>query len=204
MDLDLGLTMRLRRGYTLIEMLIVVTLIAIVTATAMPHIDYQSFRQDASVRAIRGVLQQAQSFAVSSQHEVWVVVDQAHNRIIAVQDPSDSNQYVIPDHYWAVPLQDGATLGLAGGVASLPSDPAPVAGVAILTPTTVNPGALSSVVNGFVFRADGAVSSPVQIYITSKRGLAKDSRAIDVTQATGRVDWYKYNTTTSTWVLGGF
>ncbi len=192
-----------RRGYTLIEMMIVVTLIAIVTATAMPHIDYQNSRQDGAVRAIRGALQQAQSYAVSSQHEVWVIVDAAHNRVIAVQDPSDSNKYVIGDHYWAVPMQDGAKLGL-GAVAPLTGDAAPVAGVAITTTTPITAGALSTVPTGFVFRADGAVSSNAQIYITSARGLARDSRAIDVTQATGRVDWYHYNATTNTWVLGGF
>lgn len=195
--------MRLRRGYTLIEMMIVVTLIAIVTATAMPHIDYQQGRQDAAIRAIRGVLQQAQSYAVSSQHEVWVVVDAGHNRIIAVQDPSDSNQYVATDHHWSVPMQDGVLLGL-GSVTPLPGDAAPTGGVAITTPTTIAAGALSSVTTGFVFRADGAASSNAQIYVTSVRGYTKDSRAIDVTQATGRVDWYHYNPTTSRWVAGGF
>src|SRR5258708_25418231 len=106
--------MRLRRGYTLIEIMIVVTLIAIVTATAMPHVDYQSHRQDAAVRAVRGALQQAQAYAVSSQHEVWVVADAAKNRLILVQDPSDSNQYALTDHYWAVPLPDGVKVGLSG------------------------------------------------------------------------------------------
>lgn len=196
--------MRLRRGYTLIEMMIVVTLIAIVTATAMPHIDYQQGRQDAAIRAIRGALQQAQSYAVSSQHEVWVIVDAGRNRVIAVQDPSDSNKYVVPDHYWAVPMQDGVQLGLANSISALPGDAAPSGGVTITLPTTITAGALSTVPQGFVFRADGAVSSNAQIYITSARGLAKDSRAIDVTQSTGRVDWYHYNPTTSRWVAGGF
>jgi len=195
--------MRTRRGYTLIEMMIVVTLIAIVTATAMPHIDYQNSRQDASVAAVRGAMQQAQSYAVSSQHEVWVIVDAGRNRLIAVQDPSDSNHYVASDHYWSVPMQDGAKLGL-GAVGQLPGDASPTAGVAITTPTPITAGVLSSVPNGFVFRSDGAVSSNVQIYITSIRGLTKDSRAIDITQATGRVDWYKYKAATNTWVLGGF
>lgn len=195
--------MRHRRGYTLIEMMIVITLIAIVTATAMPHIDYQAGRQDGAARAVRGALQQAQAYAVSSQHEVWVVVDAGKNRVIAVQDPSDSNQYVTTDHYWSIPMQEGAKLGL-GAVSPLPGDAAPTLGVAITTPATIAPGALSSVTTGFVFRADGAVSSNAQIYITSLRGQARDSRAIDVTQATGRVDLYKYNATTGTWVLGGF
>lgn len=195
--------MKHRRGYTLIELMIVITLIAIVTATAMPHIDYQASRQDGAVRAIRGAMQQAQAYAVSSQHEVWVIVDASRNRVIAVQDPSDSNQFVVGDHYWSIPMQDGAKIGL-GSVSPLPGDASPSGGVAITTTTTIAPGALSGVSTGFVFRADGAVSSAAQIYITSVRGLAKDSRAIDITQATGHVDWYKYNATTNTWVLGGF
>jgi prepilin-type N-terminal cleavage/methylation domain-containing protein len=193
-----------RRGYTLIEMMIVVTVIAIVTATAMPKVDYSSYRQDMGARAVRGALQQAQAYAVSSQHNVFVVVDGTRNRMFVIQDQSDSLTYQPTYHYNAVPMPEGVKIGMGTTLPILPGGAGVTAGLAIATPTTVAAAPLSSVTQGFVFRADGAVSSAAQIYLTSSRGLAKDGRAINVTQATGRVDWYKWNVTSSTWVLGGF
>jgi len=46
-------------------MLIVVTLIAIVTATTMPKVDYTAWRQDAAAGAVRSAMMQAQAYAVS-------------------------------------------------------------------------------------------------------------------------------------------
>jgi prepilin-type N-terminal cleavage/methylation domain-containing protein len=192
-----------RRGYTLIEMMVVVTIIAIVTATAMPHVDYSTYRQDMGAQAVRGALQQAQAYAVSSQHNVFVVIDGVKNRMFVIQDQADSLTYTPGYHSNAVPMPEGVKIGL-GAAPLLPGGTGVSAGLAIATPTTVSAGALSPVSTGFVFRADGAVSSPAQIYLTSTRGLTKDARAIKVTQATGRVDWYRWNVTNSAWVLGGF
>jgi hypothetical protein len=52
-----------------------------------------------------------------------------------------------------------------------------------------------------VFRSDGATSSGVQLYLTSLRRQVNDWRGINVTQATGRVDWYKDQA--GTWALAG-
>ena len=197
--------MKHRRGYTLIEMMIVVTLIAIVTATAMPHIDYQAGRQDAAVRAIRGALQQAQSYAVSSQHNVFVLPDMnGLNKIYIVYDYNDNLTLDATEHYIAVPLQDGVKI--MQPPTSLPGDPSAPGGLSVPVaspPVTLSASALTASSKGWVFRADGAVSTGGQLYIGSVRGLNKDFRAIDITQATGHVDWYKY-TPSNTWVTGGF
>ena len=193
--------MRLRRGYTLIEMMIVVTLIAIVTATAMPHIDYQSFRQDASARAIRSAMQGAQAYAVSSQHNVFVDIDPTHNVLYVVYDYNDNLIWdaANSEHVIAVPLQDGAQI--AQPPAILPGTGNPTGGIGMTTPATVQVPGKTTFTSGYVFRADGAVSTDVQIYINSKRGQVKDWRAVSIIPATGRVDWYKY--VNSTWKLAG-
>lgn len=190
-----------RRGYTLIEMMIVVTLIAIVTATAMPHIDYQSFRQDASARAIRSAMQGAQAYAVSSQYNVFVDIDPTHNVLYVVYDYNDNLQWdqANGEHIIAVPLQDGAQIAQPPAV--LPGAGAPVSGIGMTTPATVQVPGKTTFTSGYVFRADGAVSTDVQIYINSKRGQVKDWRAVSIIPATGRVDWYKY--VNSTWKLAG-
>ena len=190
-----------RRGYTLIEMMIVVTLIAIVTATAMPHIDYQAFRQDASARAVRSAMQGAQAYAVSSQHNVFVDIDQAHNVLYVVYDYNDNLQWDVAngEHLIAVPLQDGAVI--AQPPLALPGAGAPTAGIGMTTPATVAVAGKTTATLGYTYRGDGAVSTDVQIYINSKRGLTRDWRAISIIPATGRVDWYKY--VNSTWKLAG-
>jgi prepilin-type N-terminal cleavage/methylation domain-containing protein len=193
--------MRLRRGYTLIEMMIVVTLIAIVTATAMPHIDYQAFRQDASARAVRSAMQGAQAYAVSSQHNVFVAVDQPHSVLYVVYDYNDNLQWdqANGEHLIAVPLQDGAQI--AQPPAALPGAGVPTSGIAMTTPAVVAVAGKTTSTLGYTYRADGAVSTDVQIYINSKRGLTRDWRAVSIIPATGRVDWYKY--VNGTWTLAG-
>jgi prepilin-type N-terminal cleavage/methylation domain-containing protein len=194
--------MQLRRAYTLIEMLIVVTMIAVITATTMPSVDYTAWRQDAAARAVRGAMMQAQAYAVNSQHNVFVLPDMiGGDKLYVVYDYNDNLTLDAGEHWITVPLQDGAII--AQPPAALPGG-APAAGLYV--PTSSPPITLSIPQNastvGWVFRADGAASSSAQLYIGSKRGLAKDFRAVAITQATGRSDWYKY--VNGAWVLGGF
>jgi prepilin-type N-terminal cleavage/methylation domain-containing protein len=193
--------MKHRRGYTLIEMMIVVTLIAIVTATAMPHIDYQAFRQDGAARAIKTAMQGAQAYAVSSQHNVFVDVDQPHSILYVVYDYNDNLQWDAAnnEHLIAVPLLDGAII--AQPPAALPGTGAPTAGIGMTTPAIVAVAGKTASTIGYTYRADGAVSTDVQIYINSKRGLTRDWRAVSIIPATGRVDWYKY--VNGVWTLAG-
>jgi prepilin-type N-terminal cleavage/methylation domain-containing protein len=185
--------MRNRRAYTLIEMLIVITMIAIITATTMPQVDYTAWRQDAAARAVRGAMMQAQAYAVNSQHNVFVLPDMVGmDKIYVVYDYNDNLTLDAGEHWITVPLQDGAIIAqpptfLPGG--------APSGGLYVPASTPAIslsvPASMTSSTVGWVFRPDGAVTASAQIYIGSKRGLAKDFRAISVTQATGRSDWYK-------------
>ena len=116
-----------------------------------------------------------------------------------VIDDVNNNLTVDPgERVIGTPLQDGVKFGTPpASVPGLPSPSGPVNGTSLLT-ITVHGTALS----GFVFRCDGAASTNVQIYLTSKRGLVNDGRAVSVIQSTGRVDWYK--DPGGTWSLGGF
>ena len=193
--------MKHRRGYTLIEMMIVVTLIAIVTATAMPHIDYQAYRQDAAARTLKSAMQGAQAYAVSSQHNVFVDIDQPHALLYVVYDYNDNLQWdqSNSEHLIAVPLQDGVTI--AQPPSALPGVGTPTAGIGMTTPGTVAVAGKTTSTIGFTYRGDAAVSTDVQIYLNSKRGLSRDWRAISIIPSTGRVDWYKL--VNNVWTLQG-
>lgn len=187
-----------RLAFTLVEMLIVITLIAIVTATTMPRVNYVSYRVDAGARSIRTALQRAQAFAVSSQHNMLVAVDVPNGRLYVVEDVNNNLTADPGERVVEVALQDGAAFQTPSsswpGAAALAG---PLSG-STLTTISVNGVALP----GFVFRCDGAASTDAQIYLTSRRALVNDFRGVNVTQATGRIDWYKDQG--GTWALAGF
>jgi len=195
---DQSLLRALRRGFTLSEMLIVVTLVAIVTAMVMPKVNYTAYRVDMGARSIRVALQRAQALAVSSQHNMLVAVDVPNGRMFVVEDANNNLAADPGERVTSVPLQDGVVFAepantWAGG----PAPSGAITGSA-LTTITINGDALP----GFLFRCDGAASTDVQIYLSSKRALVTDFRGVNVTQATGRSDWYK--DLGATWMLAGF
>ena len=81
-----------RSGFTVIEMVIVVTLVAIVTAIVMPKINYTAWRVDVGARGIRAALQKAATLAVASQHNVLVAVDAPNGRLFVVEDVNNNLQ----------------------------------------------------------------------------------------------------------------
>ena len=192
--------MRNYRAMTLIEMMIVIALITVITATALPKVNYTAYRVDSGARAVRAAMQRAQSFAVASQHNMLIAVDVPNGEMWVIED-ANNNLAVDPgEHIVGVPLQDGVIFAVPPGGATWPGAPIPsnpLTGSTLIT-LTVNGTSLP----GFVFRCDGAASSDAQLYVTSKRQLVDDYRGINVTQATGRADWYKDQA--GAWVLAGF
>jgi len=187
-----------RRGFTVTEMIIVVSLITIITAMVMPKVNYVAYRVDVGARAVRVALQKAQAYAVSSQHNELVAVDAANGMLYVVDDVNNNLAADPGERVVGTPMQDGVVFATPPSTwPSAPTASGPITGTSLAT-ITVNGATLP----GFVFRCDGAASSDVQIYLTSRRGLTNDFRGVDVTQATGRVDWYK--DLGGTWTLAGF
>ena len=78
-----------------------------------------------------------------------------------------------------------------------------VSGAAIHSPIT---GSAVVVVNGMptiTFHRDGSVSSDAEIYVSIAARGPKMYRALVLTQATGRIDWYRLNTSSNKWVIAG-
>ena len=67
-----------RRGHTLIETTIVLTVIAALAGIAGPRMNYSGMRLDANVRIVRAVFQQAWRAAIKNQHDMLVSVDTAN------------------------------------------------------------------------------------------------------------------------------
>jgi prepilin-type N-terminal cleavage/methylation domain-containing protein len=191
--------MRNYRAFTLIEMVIVVALIAVITAMALPQVNYTAFRVDSGTRAVRAALQRAENYAVSSQHNQLVAIDVPNGELYIVDDVNNNLSADPGEHITGAPLQDGvifATPPTSTTWTGAAMATAPINAASLIT-VTINGNSLPA----FVFRSDGATSSGVQLYLTSLRRQVNDWRGINVTQATGRVDWYKDQA--GTWALAG-
>lgn len=171
-----------RAGFTLVEMLIVVTLMAILAAMALPRISITQYRMDANVRMLRTTLQQAQRLAITRQYDVVVSFDVPRGMVRVAEDANDDATIQASERVFWKSLEDGARfltppVGVAGA-----------AGAALVGPNVKTIGGLPSV----VFRRDGAASTDLEVYIGSARRLDHDFRAVTVVQSTGRTDWSRY------------
>lgn len=182
---------RQRSGFTLLEIMIVVSLMAIVGAMALPRLRLSRFRADAGMRTVQVSLQQAQRSAVLRQTDVMVSFDTTGNRVRIVFDANGNHSYDSGEEIHWRPLEDGARFGTPpSGVQT--SGGAPVVGSAIVTrdsyPTVI-------------YHRDGALSSELELFVRSARPDVRDFRALHVRQSTGRVQLYQYNG--SAWLAVG-
>ena len=174
--------LRRARGFTFVEMLAVLALIAIIALFAFPRVNFTQFQVDAAARGVRMTLQNAQRLAVTRQFDVVVSFDQASNKVRVFEDNNNNGTIDGGERVTYFVLEDGAHF--------------------LMPPTGVN-GPVGGAINGaslttisglpsIVFRRNGAGSSDLEVYLTSKRAQPNDWRGITVVQSTGRTDWYKY------------
>jgi prepilin-type N-terminal cleavage/methylation domain-containing protein len=176
-----------RGGFTLIEALMVVTLIAMVAAFAIPKIDFTRYRVNSAVRGLAGLLNRAQRMAVTDQNNVNVIFDLTNASVALHEDANNNNAIDNGERVRSYPLGEGAAFGL-GGATARSYTPAPIT--------------FTRRINGkpeLIFRRDGSASESGAIYVTSIRATANDNpadtRSVEPVRATGRVEWYQYNGT---------
>lgn len=173
---------RQRLGFSLIEMLTALTIMAIVSAIAIPKINTTQFRQDSGARTTRVALQIAARLAVSKQYDVIVSFDLGRDMIRIGEDRNNNALLDTGEPIKWRALEDGAVFevppaGVNGGV-----------GAAVVGSSLQTVGGLPSI----VFRRNGATSTDLEVYIGAGRGNVHDHRAVTVLQSTGRATWYRY------------
>lgn len=174
-----------RRGYTLGELLWVIVILGIITALAVPKLDWMKYRLNAEQRNIAMQLSYAQRLAVSLQHNVQVTIDNTQKRLVVDEDSNNDGTYSSNERRRVIQLIEGLNF-TKNGVPDLPA-PAPTNQVSVI-----------------VYRRDGSADQSGVIFMNTDRGVAlstnNDARALEVTRATGRAITYKY--LNSTWVKG--
>ncbi len=179
-----------RRGFTIIELLMVMAIIAIVAAWALPKFSIARYRADAAGRLVRAQMQTAQRNAITRQSNVIVSFDLTNNRLRVVQDYNNNDTLNTTDLVNYRHLEEGArfvTPTWNGPNGTTPT--APVVGAGLKTVSS-----LTSV----IFRRDGSASTDAEVYVTTRDAVKEEFRCVTVTGSTGKTDLYKWNG--STWI----
>jgi prepilin-type N-terminal cleavage/methylation domain-containing protein len=174
-----------RLGFTIIELLMVVAIISLVTAWAMPRLDLNRYRADAAGRLARTLLQTAQRNAITRQSNVIVSFDLTNNRLRIVQDYNNNDTLNASDKVDFRVLPEGGkfvTPTWAGVKGTTPS-------AAVSGPSLRTVSSLTSV----IFRRDGSASSDVELYVTMRGAVKTEYRAVTVIGATGKTNLFRWN-----------
>jgi prepilin-type N-terminal cleavage/methylation domain-containing protein len=165
-----GATQRCR-GFSLIEMLLVVVILGILTSITAARLDWTRYRADSVSRGVMSQLAQAHRLAVSLQMDVRVTAEPG--RLLIHEDADNNGVVGASERVLVEPLEHGFEFERNG------ADP---------IPAPDDPTELASL----VFRRDGSASRGGTFYLAS--GLADPDcsycRAVSVSRGTGRAVWY--------------
>jgi prepilin-type N-terminal cleavage/methylation domain-containing protein len=178
---------RVRGGFTIIELAVVLTLVGIIAGTAMPRLNYQRYRADAAARVTRATLQTSQRQAIMRQTNVLIAFSIAGRRMIVIEDANNNYTYDVGERMRVRPLEEGAQF-------VLPTVQVP--GTATSTSAVSGPNLVTVMgLPALAFLRDGASSSDANIYICSARCLPENQRALILTQSSGRTESWRYSGT---------
>ena len=177
----------MRRGVTIIELVMVMIILGTVAAIAAPRINMNAYRADAAARAVRGALQIAQRSAITRQSNVLVTFDSTNRRITLLEDTNDNGVADAGERLTNKPLEEkvrfiAPTMGKVAGGAT----------------TTFAVGSSLQFVSSMpriTMRRDGSSSSDVEIYLTVRANVVKEFRAITVDPSIGKTELYRYTGT---------
>ncbi|MCC6318948.1 MAG: prepilin-type N-terminal cleavage/methylation domain-containing protein [Gemmatimonadaceae bacterium] len=176
-----------RRGFTLLELVVVLIMVGLIAGWAVPRLNYEKFRAEAAMRTVRSVMQGAHRNAIMRQTNVVVGFNLANNTLEILEDADNDCMADPAERKTVRPLDDGAKFSVPptgfGGTA--------VSG-ALVGPGLCNIGGLKAI----QFLRDGATATDLDIYLTSSRGATLDYRLVRVAQASGRTEAYRYDGTT--------
>jgi prepilin-type N-terminal cleavage/methylation domain-containing protein len=173
------------RGFTLIEIVIVLAILGLLAVIALPNIDLGRYQANSAMQGIGSTLLAAQRRAVTRQHDIVVTFNIATNAMSVHEDANNDGDVDADERNIAYPVGDKIVFG-AGGAPDHPIGPGPIT--------------FTKVVRGFpalTFHRNGSASESGGFYLTTRRalsagGIPTDGRVIEVERSTGRTSWFRF------------
>lgn len=173
-------------GFTIVEIVIVLTIIGLLTAIVAPRIDLERYQVNTAMEGVGATLLMAQRLAVTKQHDVVVSFDLPNAAILIHEDADNDGAVDDDERQRREPLGDKVIFGRAGA-------PAHRIGDEVVTFDQVHEGRPA-----MTFHRNGSASQAGGFYLTARRAanangeLPSYARAVEVVRATGRVSWHRY------------
>jgi prepilin-type N-terminal cleavage/methylation domain-containing protein len=173
---------RQMRGYSMVELTVVLVVAGIVAAIALPNIDYRRYRADAATNTLRGTLQHAQRLSIVRQYDVIVQFDLDGRRMRIVEDVNNNRAADDGERVIVRPVEEGISFIV------------PPIGVSGAVSTAIVGGNLRELdgLPSITFHRNGSASSDLELYLSAYSPRGSDIRAVVVTQSTGRAEGVRY------------
>lgn len=175
-----------RRGVTLVELAIVLTILGLLTAIAVPRIDVTNSRMTTAMRTLHATLLTAQQRAVTAQHNVVVVFDVPNAALEIHEDANNNGARDSGERVRRAPLGEHVAFGL-GDAPAMTGYPLVIS---FRTGVQGDPYV--------IFRRSGSSSEAGGLYLTSVLAAGDalrptDTRHLEIERATGRPSWSRYD-----------
>jgi prepilin-type N-terminal cleavage/methylation domain-containing protein len=175
-------TSRRTSGMTLIEILIVLTIMSVIMAMGLPKLDLSRYRADAAAQQVASVFQVAQRTSLTRQYDVIVSVDTNQNGLRIAEDVNNDGTIQVSEWKFWRPIGQGNKFMV------------PPRGLNTTTLTTSVVGSQLTTIDAMpsvIFHRDGSSSTDAEMYVGSTYKNRIDYRAISVTRATGRSEIFR-------------
>ncbi len=173
-----------REGFTLVELLYVMIIMAVLAGIAAPLLDVPRFRLNSAVVETATELMAAQRSAVLRGHDVVVAVDEAARRLRIHLDANNDGEIQDTEQWGVMELGDGVTFSL--------SEAPKLWGAESAVTFTQTQGTLKAV----TFHRNGSASQRGILYLNAMGGgaSADHQRAVEVIRSTAKIKCWSYST----------
>lgn len=160
----------------------VLVLIAIMTAMALPKLSFLRYRQDANGRLVQRTLISAQQTSLRKNTNVLFVIDYAARRMRVVEDTNANGAADVAERMVSWSLAEGARFSI------------PTTTLDGATPYYATGPGISTTSAGptITFRPDGSASGDAIVYVGVLSGAPEAFRGIEMAGATGRTRLWRY------------
>lgn len=188
---------RSRRGFSLVEMLIVVVVIGILATIALPRINLSRVRSKSAIQSLGTTLLAVQRDAIAKQYNMVVMIDATTRSLRVLYDSTNDLRINNNERVKVIPLGEEMVLGKPAAVPARPF------GSNAVNFTTTE---LSTGLPAIVLYRNGSAKEAGGIYLSTVKAMAgtpghtNETWAMEIIRATGRAEWLRWNGTG--WVRG--